>query len=160
MGERVDRLATRLRRGGERTLESLRGLSGAQWQTVLYEEPYPWTVRDMAAHLVSAEKGLRRVAKNIAGGGPGASPGFDYDVHNADEYVRLAHIPPKKLLVSLTDARAATVAWVSGLNEADLDRTGRHPALGQVTLETLINAIHGHQLMHLRDLKGLLRSIG
>jgi hypothetical protein len=29
---------------------------------------------------------------------------------------------------------------------------GHHPALGQVTLEALINVIHAHQLMHMRDL--------
>jgi hypothetical protein len=158
MGERVDSLVIRLRGGGNKTLETLRSLSGAQWQMVLYEEPYPWTVRDMAAHLLSAEKGLRRVAQNIASGGPGAPQGFDYDAHNAEEQVRLAGIPPKKLLVSLADAREATIAWVSELDEAVLDRMGHHPALGEVTLEALINAFHGHQLMHIRDLKALLRS--
>jgi hypothetical protein len=35
---------------------------------------------------------------------------------------------------------------------------GYHPALGKVTLEALINAIHGHQLMHMRDLQALSRS--
>ena len=158
MGERVNNLVMRLHKGGDKTLETLRSLSGAQWQMVLYEEPYPWTVCDMAAHLLSAERGLRRVAQNIAGGGPGAPRGFDYNAHNAEEQVRLAGIPPKKLLVSLADARAATIAWVSGLDEAVLDRVGYHPALGEVTLEALINAFHGHQLMHVRDLKALLRS--
>ncbi len=32
----------------------------------------------------------------------------------------------------------------------------RHPALGEVTLEIFINAIYGHQLMHMRDLQRLL----
>jgi hypothetical protein len=158
MSKRVDNLVTRLRKGDDKTLETLQSLSGTQWQSVLYEEPYPWTVRDMAAHFLSTEKGLRRVAQNIAGGGPGAPQGFDYDAHNAEEQVRLAGIPPKRLLVSLADARAATIAWVSELDEAVLDRTGHHPALGEITLETLINVIHGHQLMHLRDLRALLRS--
>jgi hypothetical protein len=158
MGKRVDNLVMRLYKGGDKTMETLRNLSNAQWQRVLYEEPYPWTVRDMAAHLLSAERGLRRVAQNIAEDGPGAPQGFDYDAHNADEQVRLAGIPPKKLLVSLADARAATIAWVSELDEAVLDRVGHHPALGEITLEALVNAFHGHQLMHLRDLKALLRS--
>jgi hypothetical protein len=29
---------------------------------------------------------------------------------------------------------------------------GRHPALGQISVETMILAIYGHQLMHMRDL--------
>ncbi|MBN1977446.1 MAG: hypothetical protein JW918_08590 [Anaerolineae bacterium] len=89
MGERVDNLVMRLHKGGDKTPETLRSLSGAQWQMVLYEEPYPWTVHDMAAHLLSAEKGLRRIAKSVAAGGPGAPQGFDYNAHNAEEQVRL-----------------------------------------------------------------------
>ena len=159
MSKRVDNLVMRLHKGDDKTMETLRNLSGAQWQMVLYEEPYPWTVRDMVAHLLSAEKGLRRIAKNVAAGGPGAPRGFDYNAHNAEEQVRLADLSPKKLLAGLTDARQATIDWVSELDEADLDQTGYHPALGEVTLETLINAFHGHQLMHLRDLQALLRSV-
>jgi hypothetical protein len=159
MDKRVNSLVNRLRKGGDKTLETLRSLSGAQWQSVLYEEPYPWTVRDMTAHLLSAEKGLRRIAQNVAGGGPGAPQGFDYDSHNAEELVRLASMSPKKLLAGLADAREATIAWVSELDEAVLDRRGHHPALGEVTLEAIVNAFHGHQLMHIRDLKALLRSV-
>jgi len=158
MGNRVNGLVARLQKGNDKTLETLHSLSKEQWQRVLYEEPYPWTVRDMVAHLLSAEKGLRRIAKNVKAGGPGAPQGFDYDAHNAEEQVRLAGVPSKKLLVSLADARAATIAWVSELDEAILDRTGYHPALGEITLEMLINAFHGHQLMHMRDLKARLRS--
>ncbi|MBN1813132.1 MAG: DinB family protein [Anaerolineae bacterium] len=157
MGERVDNLVARLRKGSNKALETLRGLSDEQWQTALYTEPSPWTVRDMVAHLLSSEEGLPRIAQDVAAGGPGAPQGFDYDAYNAEEQARLEGVPPKKLLANLAEAREATIAWVSELDEAILDRTGHHPALAEVTLETLINVIHGHQLMHMRDLKALLR---
>jgi len=35
---------------------------------------------------------------------------------------------------------------------------GHHQALGEITLEDMINAIYGHQLMHMRDLRPLLRT--
>lgn len=158
MGKRVDNLVMRLHKGSEKTLETLRNLSNAQWQMVLYEEPYPWTVRDMVAHLLSSEEGLPRIAKDVAEGGPGAPQGFDYNAYNAEEQARLEEIPPKDLLAGLADNRKSTITWVSGLEETVLDRTGHHPALGESTVETLINVIHGHQLMHMRDLKALLRS--
>jgi 1,6-anhydro-N-acetylmuramate kinase len=158
MGERVESLAARLHKGIEKTVETLHGLNNEQWQTTLYEKPYPWTVRDMLAHLVSTEEGLARIARDVAAGGPGAPEGLDYDHFNAEEQVRLAGIPVERLLADLAATREATVAWVSELDEADLDRMGHHPALGQVPLETLINVIHGHQLIHMRDLKALLRS--
>jgi hypothetical protein len=78
--------------------------------------------------------------------------------YNAQEHARLADAPLEELLANLVDARASTIAWVSELDETILDRMGQHPALGEITLETLINVFHGHQLMHMRDLKALLRS--
>jgi hypothetical protein len=160
MSKRVDKLAARLRTGSENTMRLLESLSDAQWQAVLYEEPYPWTVRDMLAHLLSTEEGLARLARDVASGGPGAPEDFDdYDHFNAEEQERLAGTPVRKLLADLAAARAATVEWVATLDDATLGREGRHPTLGQVPLDTLINIIHGHQLIHVRDLKALLRSI-
>jgi hypothetical protein len=113
----------------------------------------------MLAHLLSTEEGLARLARDVAAGGPGAPKDFgDYDHFNAEEQERLAGTPVNKLLADLAAARATTVEWVAVLDDATLDREGRHPALGQVPLDTLINIIHGHQLIHVRDLKALLRS--
>ena len=158
MGERVDKLVARLRKGGRKTAEILDILSDDQWKMVLYEGPPVWAVRDLLAHFLWAEEGLLRIAQDIAAGGPGAPEGFDYDEYNATEQARLAGIPPDKLLTDLEAARQATVAWVAELDEADLDRVGHHPALGEVTLETFLTAFYGHQLMHMRDLQPLLRS--
>jgi len=60
------------------------------------------------------------------------------------------------LLAGLDAARGRTLNWVRTLSEGQLDLLGRHPALGQVTLETMITAIYGHQLLHMRDLARIL----
>jgi hypothetical protein len=152
MSERVERLLKRLEKGLNKTLSIFGSLSPAQWDVVLYEEPYPWTVRDLLAHFVAAEEGLLQVAQDIAQGGPGAPEGFDYDAYNAAEHQRRAGIPPEQLLKDLEAARRRTIEWVRRLTDADLDRVGRHPALGEINLETFIEAIYGHQLLHMRDL--------
>jgi hypothetical protein len=113
-------------------------------------------VRGLLAHFVSAEAGLLRVAQDIAAGGPGAPEGFDYDAFNASEQERLAHLPREQLLADLLAARQVTLTWVEGLEEAALDRTGCHPALGETSVEAFINTIYGHQLMHMRDLMQVL----
>jgi hypothetical protein len=41
---------------------------------------------------------------------------------------------------------------MNGLVEGLLDRKGHHPALGEVTLEDVLSTIHGHILLHLREL--------
>ncbi len=155
MGKRIDDLVARLNKGARKTAEIFSSLTDDEWHHVLYETPAPWTLRDLLAHFLSAEVGLLRIGQDIAAGGPGAPEGFDYDEFNAQEQVRLAGLPPATLLAQLAAARAATIAWLSSLDDADLDRVGRHPALGQVNLETFVNAIYGHQLMHMRDLARL-----
>ena len=152
MSERVNELVSRLRKGATKTVEILSSLTDDQWKTVLYQEPYPWTVRDLSAHFLSSEVGLLRIMQDIAANGPGAPEGFNYNEFNAQEQTRLAGLPPRQLLADLATAREATIAWVAGLSDADLDRVGHHPALGQINLETFVNAVYGHQLMHMRDL--------
>jgi len=156
MTERVEALKERLQKGIEKTLAIFGSIQPGQWEAVLYEQPYPWTVRDLLAHFVSSEEGLRQLAQDIAAGGPGAPEGFDYDAYNKAEHRRLAGVPPEQLLADLKAARQQTLEWVTTLTDEDLDRVGRHPALGEVNLETFINAIYGHQLMHMRDLMNAL----
>jgi 1,6-anhydro-N-acetylmuramate kinase len=156
MSARQKKLLGRLRKGMRKTKEILEPLTPEQWDTVLYPEPYPWTVRDLLAHFLSAEEGLRRIGQDIAAGGRGAPEGLDYNHYNAEEQERLAGIPAEELLADLHTARQETIAWVEGLADEDLDREGYHPALGKIDLETLINAIYGHQLMHMRDAMAVL----
>jgi hypothetical protein len=113
-------------------------------------------MRDLLAHFLSAEEGLRMVGQDIVSGGRGAPEGFDYNSFNAEEQERLAGVPAERLLTDLHAAREETIAWVEGLEDHDLDRMGFHPALGRIDLETLINAIYGHQLMHMRDAMAVL----
>ena len=83
--------------------------------------------------------------------------GFDFDTFNAEDTVRLADRSPQALLGSLDAARWRTLDWTGTLDERRLDLVGRHPALGQITLETMITAIYGHQLLHMRDLAEQMR---
>jgi len=156
VSDRIERLLARLRKGITRSREIFEALDPAQWEAVVYETPYPWTVRDLLAHFLSAEEGLRHLAQDVVAGGEGAPEGFDYQAFNASEQDRLADASWDRLLDELIAARQRTLSWVEGLDEGDLDRSGRHPALGQITVETFIDAIYGHQLMHIRDLKQVL----
>jgi uncharacterized damage-inducible protein DinB len=154
--ERVESLIAKLEKGGLKTQESLRCLNAEQWSRTLYDGPPAWNIRDLLAHLVSAEPRLLQIAQDVAAGGPGAPPGFDLDAFNAEERKRLKDSSPEELLSALAKTRQLTLDWVRTLEDSQLDRRGRHPALGEVTLEIMITAIYGHQLLHMRDLKSKL----
>lgn len=151
-GPRLRALVARLEKGHQKSLEIFQRLTAEQWQQVIYTQPYPWTARDLLAHFVSAEEALLQLAQDVAEGGSGAPPDFDYQDYNTKEHKRLLGRTPQDLLVDLSSARQATLDWVSTLAEETLDRQGRHPALGDISLETMITAIYGHQLLHMRDL--------
>jgi uncharacterized damage-inducible protein DinB len=154
--ERVESLIAKLEKGGLKTREILGSLAAEQWSRILYDGPPGWNVRDLLAHLVSAEPRLLGIAQDVALGGPGAPPGFGLDAFNAAEQKRLKSTSPEELLAALAKTRQVTLDWVRHLEDSQLDRRGRHPALGEVTVEVMITAIYGHQLLHMRDLKARL----
>jgi len=151
--ERVESLIGKLEKGGLKTQEILGSLAAGEWSRILYDGPPAWNVRDLLAHLVSAEPRLLQIAQDVAAGGAGAPLGFDLDAFNAEEQMRFMNTSPEELLSALAKTRQLTLAWVRTLEDSQLERRGRHPALGEVTLEVMITAIYGHQLLHMRDLK-------
>jgi len=153
---RVESLIAKLEKGRSKTQQALSSLTPDQWARPVYEGPGAWSVRDLAAHFVSSEENLLELVQDVASRGEGAPLGFDYNAFNAEEQKRLKNKSPEELLSALDEARRATLEWVRTLEDDQLDRVGRHPALGEVTLETMITAIYGHQLLHMRDLQSKL----
>jgi hypothetical protein len=155
---RLQDLIAKLGRGQRKTSEAFRGLSPAQWQSPIYDVPKTWTARNLLAHFLSSERVLLSLCQDVASGGPGAPEGFDFDAFNTQEQPLYKDVPTAQLIGQLEAARAQTLEWLRTVEDGQLDRTGRHPALGEVSLETMIIAIYGHQLMHMRDLQSKLAS--
>ncbi len=150
-GPRVTEIVARLEKGMAKTLERFNALEAQAWQTGVYEGPPRWTARDLAAHFYSSEVHLLLMARNVAAGGEGAPEGFDYNAFNAQEQQRLAGMAGDEVLTGLAEARRETIEFARALSDEQLDLVGRHPALGMVSLEIMLIAIYGHQLMHVRE---------
>ena len=148
---RADALAARLEKGRQKTFEIFKSLTPEQWQQPLYESP-TWQVRNLLAHFFSAERQLLALARDVAAGGLGAPPELDIDRYNAGEQHRLEGQSVSSLLELLEKERCQTIEWVRTLGDDQLDQVGRHPVLGQVSVEVMIGAIYGHQLLHMREL--------
>ncbi len=155
---RADALVARLEKGRQKTFEILNALTPEQWQKPLYQEP-TWQVRHLLAHFVSAERQLLILAQDVADGGSGAQLGLDINRYNADEQNRLEGQSLQILLDLLDQERQQTIEWVRTLGADQLDKIGRHPVLGDVNIETMIGAIYGHQLIHMRDLARVLGNV-
>lgn len=150
-GLRVDELITKLEKGYQKTREFFEKLTPEQWQQRVYADP-DWTAHNILAHFISAEQNLLELTQNVAGGGPGAPPGIDIDQFNAREQDRLRKISTRNLMAELAQSRQRTITWARTLKDEQLDNKGRHPALGEISVEAMLTAIYGHQILHMRDL--------
>ena len=155
MSELAD-LADKLTSEGERFVTFFSGLTDAQWQAEVYTEGETWSVRNVLSHFVTSERGLVRLFEQIRQGGAGAADDFSIDRYNASQQEKTKALTPQELLEQYKSVRAASVAWVRGLQESDLEMTGRHPFLGKTTLREMVKMLYLHNQIHYRDLKKAL----
>ena len=128
----------------------LRDLPGTL--TLRNEGEKTWTAFDVVAHLIHAERTdwIPR-AKTILQFG---------DTQPFAPFDRLGHLRESQgksldqLLDEFARVRAESLAELRklSLQPKDLDRRGRHPALGAVTLSELLATWAGHDLTHLHQI--------
>lgn len=106
-----------------------------------------WRPRDVVGHLISAEleDWLPRVRRIIEDGPERPFDPFDRFAH----VERDVDVPLDELLRRFAALRTESLAQLAGLaTDRDLDRRGRHPALGEVTLGQLLATWAVHDLDH------------
>lgn len=111
-----------------------------------------WTARDVIGHLISAElEDWVPRAERIVDDGVGRP---------FDPFDRFAHVERDReasldeLLAQFTSLRAESIARIGELvrDDADLERIGRHPELGEVTMRQLIATWTVHDLDHVAQI--------
>ena len=150
--KRMEKMIARLERGLHKTNEILDALDHDGWQEPVEGESDGWTVMDLVVHFIVSEEHLLMIAKDIAAGGEGAPEDIDIDAFNKDQIGHQPDRTPDELQVLLGDVRETTIAWVAVQDDETLDRVGRHPTLGDSSVETIIFSIYAHQLLHMREL--------
>ena len=153
----ITELAEKLKTEGDSFIAIFSGLSDDQWSQEVYTEGTTWTIRNVLAHFVTSERGLIKLFERIRQTGEGAADDFSIDRYNAAMQERTRGMSPQELLEQFREIRARSIAWVSGLQEKDLEITGRHPFLGQTVIREMIKMLYIHNLTHYRDMKKVLK---
>ena len=146
-------LAAKLLSEGERTLTFFQSLPEEAWSKKVYSDGAQWDARETLAHLIQAEASLRVLFKQVVAGGEGAPADFDIDRFNRDRTGRLAALSREELLHRFQHERNKTAEFAAGLTTAQLALRGRHPALGDSSVEEMLKMIYLHNTMHVRDIK-------
>ncbi len=153
----VTELAEKLKSEGAKMVSIFNGLPEEQWSQEVYTEGTTWTIRNVLSHFVTSERGLVKLFEQIRQGGAGSPDDFSIDRYNAAMQDRTSDLAPVELLEQYRQVRAHTVAWISGLQEGDLEITGRHPFMGQTQLREMIKMLYIHNLTHYRDMKKVVK---
>ena len=157
MPETPAMLAEKLKSEGEKFYSFFGGLTDEQWKTEVYTEGATWTLRNVLSHFATSERGLVKLFEGIRQGGTGVTDDFSIDRYNASQQEKTNDLSPQELLELYKSIRAETVKWVLTLNEADLQKTGRHPFLGQTNMLEMVKMLYLHNQIHYRDVRKVLK---
>jgi hypothetical protein len=115
-----------------------------------------WSPFDVVGHLIHSDRTnwIAR-ARQILDHGEAAA--FD-DFDRVAQFVRSKGRTLNSLLDEFSSVRADSLRQLAALQltEADLDRRGRHPTLGTVTLRQLLSTWVAHDLDHLVQISRVL----
>ena len=149
-------LADKLKHEGEMIVEYFEGLSDEQWLLEIYTEDTVWTIRNILAHLMTSERAFVKLFESIRQGGIGVTDEFVIDRYNARQQEKTKEFGTQELLQRFKSIREEMIVWVSEIDDSDLEKTGRHPFLGQTTLREMIKMVYLHNQIHYRDIKKAL----
>ena len=150
-------LAQKLKSEGEKFTAFFGGLTDDQWKREVYTEGSVWTIRNILSHLMTSERAFVKLFESIRLGGTGVSEDFVIDRYNERQQEKTMELTPAELLEQYKAIRAEMIAWVSGISDSDLEKTGRHPFLGITTLHEMVKMVYIHNQTHYRDLRRVLK---
>lgn len=156
MENRRSRIISGLEANLANTVTFFSQLTPQQLETEVYEGEVKWTARQILAHFATIESSMHRLFKDIQSGGPGSPPDFDVDRFNRTQVKKLDGHGLTELIEKFESVRNETIAIVSRMSDADLDREGRHAFHGHGKLDRFIRWAYEHVDLHIEDIRKAL----
>jgi hypothetical protein len=132
-------------------------------QTLWKPAPGRWSVAEILEHLSHVEAHYFRAALDrlLSGDASGLEPGIEpYDQEAYAAAGTYSGREPEESFAHWEEQREDNVEFLRDvLEERKLGRSGRHPELGLVTVEDLLNEWAFHDLGHVRQILELTRAI-
>ncbi len=156
MSEQQILIQKRLREEGDKVLAVFEALTPKQWQTVIYTDGMTWTIQDVLAHQISAEREFQYYGYDILNGGSGAPEDFSINAFNNAAVAQRREQTASQLLDEFRAARQDTINFVAQIEGEQFQLQGRHPFFGMMTIEGMFKLIYRHNMMHTRDMRKTL----
>jgi hypothetical protein len=157
MSERKNRLRDTIMADHRASMEILRAITDEQWhQPVPSEADAPWLARDVLAHLAVSEGGqLGQITRCIAGQVT-VPDDFDLQRFNRRSVYKQAERSVTDMLAEIETDFARVLDTLDALDEAELDKSGRHASGEIMTVERFFYHIAEHRRQHAEELRRAL----
>ena len=155
--DELSHLTKRLKKDGEKTKAVFEGLTSQDWTVQVYTTGSEWTVREILAHFISAERAFHQLINDVRQGGSGAPRDLDIVEFNEREVPKLDDLSAHQLLHEYWQARQQSLRLTQSLQPLDLDKHGYHPWFGDVPIRDMLKLVYRHNMIHLRDMRKALK---
>lgn len=120
------------------------------------DDDYQWTVQNVVSHLADSERGMLGQAQRAVEGKMTVPEDFDLDRWNRGVARKSASKTIPEFLEQIQAAHYASLEFLEGLEEHELDIGGRHAGGDMLTIEGFLRRIAQHRHEHVQDVKRVL----
>ena len=155
MSERKDSLKRDLQASRDALLAEVARIRERDWA-----KPTPaegWSVRDQLAHLAYNQPGQPKVIRSILEGKGGTSANFDLNYYNRRGLEKQKDKTIEQMVADLATGHAETLRVLDKMDEADLDKQGKHASAGETTIENIFRTIARHDREHTAYIREALK---
>jgi uncharacterized damage-inducible protein DinB len=164
LSDRKDAIRRHLATTRALLIDAVAELSQAEWERpvapalsgVEGSSEGAWTVRQVVAHLASAEPGQIATGQRMLAGEARLPESFRLDFWNQRQVEKRKDQAPADLLSDLSQSRQRLTAWIDGLSQADLDKSGQHARGDFITVAQLCFRIGEHEAQHADEIRRAL----
>jgi hypothetical protein len=137
-----------------RAIEAL--VSGVKPELAAFHpSPSKWSILEILGHLRDEERRDFRVRVDYTL----HRPGEHWPAIDPERWVKDGHFDGMTvagLLAEFKEERHRSIAWLATLTEADWSTAYRHETLGDFTAASMLCAWAAHDLLHLRQIEGVM----
>lgn len=155
MSERIDKIKKDLADGHARLNHVLDGV-GDRWETQVYSDGAAWNVHQLATHLMITDKGHNNTIMGIAKGEEVIPADFDLQRYNKRSVEKRGEVPIEEIRANLETTFNERNQWLDTIDDATLDKKGRHGSMRILTIEEILKVIADHDRDHANDIARVL----
>jgi uncharacterized damage-inducible protein DinB len=156
MLKELEAMANKLNEARTMLKKILEPLSDEQAATIKVNPD--WSIKDQAAHLAAANRGMFGIAQRMSKGeDPKLPEGYDNDVFNARQVAKRKEKSLAEICAEIDATHSELLAFLDGLTSEQLTLIGEHPLFGEVVLRDLLVIIYTHQITHCKEIAAQLR---